>query len=144
MTMKEVIERVRKELNDQYVPLVNKFRDEASAKDTFYRRELEKQELALVQKSMNRDQRLRTVETQLQDFIAKYNDKVKECESYIKISEHRLEQYNELMERKRDLEGTRQTVIGSMQSTIESKDRELEELRAKVHQLEFSMQLSKS
>lgn len=48
MTMKEVIERVRKELNDQYVPLVNKFREEASAKDTFYRRELEKQELALV------------------------------------------------------------------------------------------------
>jgi hypothetical protein len=39
--------------------------------------------------------------------MAKYNDKQKECESYIKISEHRLEQYNELMERKRDLEGTR-------------------------------------
>ena len=45
------------------MPLVNKFREEASAKDTFYRRELDKQEMALVQKSMERDQRLRTVET---------------------------------------------------------------------------------
>ena len=62
MTMKEVIERVRKELNDQYVPLVNKFREEASAKDTFYRRELEKQEKELIEKSIERDKRLRLVE----------------------------------------------------------------------------------
>ena len=43
----------------------------------------------------------------MQDYIAKYNDKCKECESYIKISEHRLEQYNDLMQRKKDLEEKR-------------------------------------
>ncbi len=45
--------------------MVNKFREEASAKDTFYRRELEKQEKQLIEKSMERDNRLRFVEVQL-------------------------------------------------------------------------------
>ena len=91
MTMKEVIERVRTELNEQYVPLINKYREEAIAKDSFYRRELEKQEKFLVERSIERDELLKSQGLQLQDYIAKYNDKCKECESYIKISEHRLE-----------------------------------------------------
>jgi hypothetical protein len=34
----------------------------------------------------------------LADFQEKYRDKIRECESYIKISEHRLEWYNNLLQ----------------------------------------------
>ena len=60
MTLKEVIERVRTELNEQYVPLINKYREEAIAKDSFYRRELEKQEKFLVERSIERDELLKS------------------------------------------------------------------------------------
>ncbi len=38
------------------------------------------------------------------DIKARLEDKQKECESYIQISEHRLSQYNELMAKKKELE----------------------------------------
>ena len=40
----------------------------------------------------------------LADFQEKYRDKIRECESYIKISEHRLEQYNNLLQVKEQQE----------------------------------------
>ena len=49
---------------------------------------------------------MRDLDEILQDFKVKYSDKNRECASLIQISEHRLEQYNELMSKKKDMEET--------------------------------------
>ena len=43
-------------------------------------------------------------EVRIEDLRQKLSDKVSECESYIQISEHRLSQYNDLMQKKKELE----------------------------------------
>jgi len=50
---------------------------------------------------------VKTLEIQVQDLRCKFDDKCRECESYIAISQHRLEQYNELMNKKKELEDAR-------------------------------------
>jgi hypothetical protein len=42
LTMKEVIDRVKNELNQHYTPIINSLKEEISSKDYFYQREIEK------------------------------------------------------------------------------------------------------
>jgi hypothetical protein len=42
LTMKEVLDRVKNELSQQYNPIIDKFKEDLSVKDMFYQRELEK------------------------------------------------------------------------------------------------------
>lgn len=77
---------------------------------------------------MDLEVRVKDQDRQLADWQAKYSDKCQECESYISISEHRLEQYNELMQRKKDLEETRQRVFEGLEERIRCKEEEISSL----------------
>ncbi|TNV84501.1 hypothetical protein FGO68_gene14539 [Halteria grandinella] len=136
MTMKEVIERVRIELNQQYVPLISQLKEEAHARNSFYQREMEKMENAFGERTQALEDRVRAQDLQLQDWIAKYNDKCKECASYISISEHRLQQYNELLSKKKELEDSKGEHIQNLESELHKKDEETLQLKSELFQLE--------
>lgn len=71
--------------------------------------------------------------------MAKYSDKCKECQSYISISEHRLEQYNELMSRKNDIEESKHGIIERLEEKVKRKDDELKTLRHEVFEMEHGI-----
>lgn len=139
MTMREVIDRVRGELNQQYLPLIAKYKEELQAKDQFFLRELEKQRNQFTSEQFAAEEQLRRLDMALKDYQAKYSDKCMECESYISISEHRLELYNELMARKKETEDTRAQLVSGLEAALEVKEREAqearEELRRQVQEL---------
>lgn len=97
MTMKEVLDRVRGELSQQYTPIISKLQQELEAKDVYHMREIEKQEKLFKEEIKAIMAKQKDQDNILQDFKVKLSDKSRECASLVQISEHRLDQYNELM-----------------------------------------------
>ena len=81
------------------------------------------------------EERIKKLDARVQDWMCKYTDKCKECDSYISISEHRLEQYNELMQKKKELEEGRLEVTESIQHAYQEKEQEVTLLRKQVAEL---------
>ena len=113
--MKEVIERVKAELKQQYEPLYQKVKDEGKSQVLYYEREMAKIEKRYKDELTLIEIRLKSKEEALFDYMNKYKDKCLECESYIGISEHRLDQYNELMSKKKELEVQRKELYEQME-----------------------------
>lgn len=57
--------------------------------------------------------------------LAKYSDKCKECESYINISEHRFNQYTELMIKQNLIDKGKVTASAKFDEDLQAKDDEI-------------------
>jgi predicted RNase H-like nuclease (RuvC/YqgF family) len=87
-------------------------------------------------------EKMRESDEILQDFKVKYSDKCRECASLIQISEHRLEQYNDMIQKKKDMEETQAQILDRLNGSLHLKDEELSQLKRYLNQLERDLSTS--